>query len=92
MRTALSWIFTLEELVARVDLPAGMTVRLGFKDGKLSASGGFFGATPVTIDFVLPPLDGSDEVAQLIAIGKELGKQLAIERARRWIQQQVPVP
>lgn len=89
-RTALSWIFTLEELVARVDLPAGMTVRLGFREGRLSASGGFFGETPVTIDFKLPRLDGRDEVAQLVAIGKELGKQLAIERARRWLQSQVP--
>jgi hypothetical protein len=86
MRTGLSWIFTLEELVARVDLPAGMTVRLGYAQGKLSASGGFFGDTPVTIDFVLPKLDGSGEVAQLTAIGKELLKQLALERARRWIE------
>lgn len=89
-RTALSWIFTLEELVARVDLPAGMTVRLGFRDGRLSASGGFFGETPVTIDFELPRLDAADEVAQLVALGKELGKQLAIERARRWLLRQVP--
>jgi hypothetical protein len=92
MRTGLSWIFTLEELVARVDLPAGMTVRIGFKNGKLSASGGFFGDTPVTIDFVLPRLDASGEVSQLIALGKELGKQLALERARRWIQEKIPVP
>ena len=69
-----------------------MTVRLAFKAGRLSASGGFFGETPVTIDFVLPRLDGSGEVAQLIALGKELGKQLALERARRWIQQQLPSP
>lgn len=92
LRTGLSWLFTLEELVARVDLPAGMSVRLVYAGGKLSASGGFFGATPVTIDFVLPKLDGSGEVEQLIALGKELGKQLALERARRWIQQQVPQP
>lgn len=90
MRTALSWLFTLEELVARVDLPAGMTVRLAFKGGKLSASGGFFGATPVTIDFALPRLDGSPEVPQLIALGKELGKQLALERARRWLRGYMP--
>lgn len=90
-RTALSWIFSLEELVARVDLPAGMTVRLAFRDGRLSASGGFFGDTPVTIDFKLPRLDAADEVAQLVALGKELGKQLAIERARRWLLKQVPL-
>ena len=46
----------------------------------------------VTIDFKLPRLDNSPEVPQLIALGKELGKQLALERARRWIQEKVPVP
>ena len=85
LRTGLSWLFTLEELVARVDLPAGMTVRITYKDRALSASGGFFGATPVTIPFVLPPLDDRSESVQLVALGKELGKQLAIERARRWL-------
>lgn len=89
LRTGLSWLFTLEDLVARVDLPAGMTLRLGFHDGQLSASGGFFGKTPVTIPFVLPRLDAANEVQQLIAIGTELAKRLAIERAERWIGEQL---
>lgn len=92
LRTALSWLFTLEELVARVDLPGGMTVRLGYSGGKLSASGGFFGEAPVTIDFVVPRLDAADEVAQLVALGKELGKQLALERARRWLDAKLAPP
>jgi hypothetical protein len=85
LRTGLSWLFTLRDLVARIDLPANITVRIAFENGRLSASGGFFGQTPVTIPFVLPPLDDRDEVAQLVALGKELGKQLAIERAKRWL-------
>lgn len=85
LRTGLSWLFTLEELVARVDLPAKMTVRLAYRAGQLSASGGFFGTTPVTIAFHLPRLDDRSEVTQLVALGKELAKQLAIERARRWL-------
>jgi hypothetical protein len=89
MRTGLSWLFTLEDLVARVDLPAGISVRIEYRAGQLSASGGFFGATPVTIPFVLPPLDDRDEVTQLVALGKELGKQLAIERAKRWLGTQL---
>jgi hypothetical protein len=89
LRTGLSWLFTLKDLVARVDLPANITVRISFADGKLSASGGFFGQTPVTIPFQLPPLDDRDEVAQLVAMGKELGKQLAIERAKRWLGSQL---
>ncbi len=89
LRTGLSWLFTLEELVARLDLPAGVTVRLTYRGGKLSAAGGFFGTTPVTIPFELPRLDDRDEVDQLIALGKQLGKQLAIERARRWLGSQL---
>lgn len=89
LRTGLSWLFTLEDLVARVDLPASITVRITFANGQLSASGGFFGETPVTIPFQLPALDDRDEVAQLVAMGKELGKQLAIERAKRWLGSQL---
>ena len=89
LRTGLSWLFTLESLVARVDLPANITVRIAFADGALSASGGFFGKTPVTIPFQLPKLDDRDEVEQLVALGKQLGKQLAIERAKRWLGSQL---
>lgn len=89
LRTGLSWLFTLEHLVARVELPANITVRIAFQDGALSASGGFFGQTPVTIPFRLPKLDDRDEVTQLVALGKELGKQLAIERAKRWLGSQL---
>src|SRR5690606_36507900 len=64
LRTGLSWLFTLEHLVARVDLPANITVRIAFQDGALSASGGFFGQTPVTVPFRLPALDDRDEVTQ----------------------------
>jgi hypothetical protein len=89
LRTGLSWLFTLEDLTARVDLPAHITVRIEYRDGRLSASGGFFGATPVTIPFQLPAYEDRDEVAQLLAMGKELGKQLAIERAKRWLGTQL---
>lgn len=89
LRTGLSWLFTLESLEARVDLPANITVRIAFEDGALSASGGFFGKTPVTIPFQLPKLDDRDEVEQLVALGKQLGKQLAIERAKRWLGSQL---
>jgi hypothetical protein len=89
LRTGLSWLFTLQDLVARIDLPAHITVRIEYRDGKLSASGGFFGETPVTIPFQLPIYDNRDEVAQLLAMGKELGKQLAIERAKRWLGTQL---
>lgn len=85
LRTALSWLFTLEDLVARVELPGGVTVRLEYHAGVLSAAGGPFGAVPVVVPFALAPVDDADEVAQLAALGKELGKQLALAQARRWL-------
>ncbi len=85
LRTGLSWLFTLEELVARVDLPAGIAIRLSYGGGVLAVSGAFFGQTPVVIPFTMPSLDGSSEVQQLVGLGKELGKRLAVERARRWL-------
>lgn len=90
LRTALSWLFTLEELVARVELPAGVTVRLVYRSGVLSAAGGPFGAMPVIIPFAIPPVDDSDEVAQLAALGKELGKELVLAEARRWLAPLAP--
>jgi hypothetical protein len=85
LRTALSWLFTLDELVARVELPAGVTVRLEYRHGMLSAAGGPFGSMPVVIPFAIPRVDDADEVEQLAALGKELGKQLALAQARRWL-------
>ena len=85
LRTALSWLFTLEDLVARVELPAGVTVRLTYRAGVLSAVGGPFGDTPVVVPFALPAIDDADEVEQLAALGKELAKQLALAQARRWL-------
>ncbi len=85
LRTALSWLFTLEELVARVELPAGVTIRLEYRAGVLSAAGGPFGPVPVVVPFAIPPVDDADEVAQLAALGKALGKELALAQARRWL-------
>ncbi len=56
---------------------------------KAAAGRPFTRPTPVTIPFELPRLDDRDEVDQLIALGKQLGKQLAIERARRWLGSQL---
>lgn len=90
LRTALSWLFTLEELVARVELPAGVTVRLVYRAGVLSAAGGPFGAVPVIIPFTIPPVDDADEVEQLAALGKQLGKQLVLAEARRLLAPLAP--
>ena len=51
------------DLVARVELPGGVTVRLAYHAGVLSAAGGPFGAVPVVVPFALAPVDDADEVA-----------------------------
>lgn len=86
LRTALSWIFTLEELVARLELPAGVSLRLAYRDQVMSVTGGPFGATPLELPLVMPAVDAQDEVGQLAALGKELAKQLALAEARRLLQ------
>jgi hypothetical protein len=83
-RTPLSWLFALEALSARVELPGQLAFTVTYADGVLSARGSLFGDVPVTVPFTLPRRPGDDEAAQLRALAFELGKRLAAERARRW--------
>lgn len=83
-RTPLSWVFTLDELDARVELPGGSAFTLAYRDGALTARGGLFGAAPITVPVDLRYRAGVDETVQLRALAFELGKRLAVERARRW--------
>jgi hypothetical protein len=80
-RTALSWVFGLQELRARLDLPAGITIRLIYAGGKLSLAGGLFGDTPVEIPFEIPKLDPEREIDQLIELGKDVLKKATVGRA-----------
>jgi len=83
-RTPLSWVFSLRELAARVELPGGAAFTLTFHDGALSAQGSLFGDIPITVPVSLAYRPGVPEPVQLRAIAFELGKRLALERARRW--------
>jgi hypothetical protein len=85
-RTALSWVFSLEELQARLDLPAGITVRLIYKHGKLSLQGGLFGQTPVEVPFEIPKLDPTREIDQLVELGKDLLRKVTVDRATDWVK------
>lgn len=84
-RTPLSWVFSLEELDARVELTGTTGFTLRYRDGRLSAQGGVFGDAPVDIAVTLPRDPGPDEPARLRALAFELGKRLAIERGKRWL-------
>ncbi len=85
LRTPLSWVFALEALDARVELPGDADFALRYADGRLSAVGGVFGDAPVEIAIQLPRTPGPDEPAQLRALAFELGKRLVIERGKRWL-------
>jgi hypothetical protein len=91
-RTALSWVFALDDLVARLDLPAGITVRLTYRGGVLSVAGGMFGETPVEVPFEIPTLDPAREAEQLAELGKQLLRKVAVDRAGGWLERTVVEP
>jgi hypothetical protein len=92
-KTPLSWIFSLTALEATIELPAGITVKLGYKDGMLTAAGGIFGATPVKLPISIPIPDSAEdakaEIAKLVSLGKELAEQLVTRRAEDWLKQKL---
>jgi hypothetical protein len=89
-RTPLSWLLTLQVLRAKISLPAGITLRLGYERGVLTASGALFGTTPVEVPLQLPAAgtarDGREEMQQLVAVGKEIGQRLVARRAADWLK------
>ena len=95
-KTPLSFLFSLRELRAAVELPAGVTLRLHFVDGKLRASGSVLGSTPVELPVALPVVDNADdaqaEIAKLVAFGKDLAEQLVKQKAEDWIRKRLPIP
>jgi len=93
-KTPLSWIFTMKELRATLDLPAGIVVKLHYKDGMLRASGGVFGSTPVELPLAIPiAADGDDaqlEIKKLVELGKQLAEELVEKRAKDWLKSKLP--
>jgi hypothetical protein len=92
-RTPLSWLLSLEELRARIELPASVTVHLAYKDGVLSAAGSVFGSTPVELPFALPVAsaahDAHEEIALLVTAGKDIAERIVAKRATDWIEQKL---
>jgi hypothetical protein len=81
LRTPLSWVFSLQELAATIDLPAGVRVRLEYANGRMRAQGGVFGSTPVEIPFALPKLDPARELEQLQELGLSLLERITVSQA-----------
>jgi hypothetical protein len=94
MRTPLSWLFSLRELRARFDLPAGITVRIGYKNGMVTASGSVFGSEPIELPLEIPAADtmkdAHEEVQQLVNLGKQIAEKLVAKRAEDWLRSKLP--
>ncbi len=89
-RTPLSWIFALEQLRARLELPGDVTLRVTYDAGVLSVAGALFGAAPVEVPLQLPSADGAhdahEEVELLVATGKDIAARLVAHRAEDWLR------
>jgi hypothetical protein len=86
LRTALSWVFSLDELVARIDVGDGVTVKVEYRDGKMKASGGVFGGGWVEVPFVIPVLEPAHELEQLATMGIDLAEKMTVRQAEGWLQ------
>lgn len=93
-KTPLSWIFSMKELRATLDLPAGIVIKLHYKDGVLRASGGVFGSTPVDLPFSIPITgegdDAQTEMRKLVELGKLLAEELVEKTAKDWLRSKLP--
>jgi hypothetical protein len=93
MRTPLSWLLSLDELRASIELPAGLTLALTYAAGQLTAAGTLFGKAPVTIPVSFRPdhtaADAHEETQQLIALGKDIAERLVARRATEWLEHEL---
>jgi len=94
MRTPLSWLFTLQSLRAKFDLPAGISVVVGYRNGVLSATGSVFGSAPVELPLTIPSAesvkDAQGEIELLIKMAKDAAEKLVAKRAEDWLRSKLP--
>jgi hypothetical protein len=90
LRTPLSWLFSLEELRAHLELPAGISLQVTYGRGTLAVAGTLFGSEPVELPIELPHAgvasDGKAELALLVATGKQIAERLVEKRADDWLR------
>ncbi|CAN5379444.1 hypothetical protein BH11MYX1_BH11MYX1_26170 [soil metagenome] len=88
--TPLSWIFALETMRARVDLPANLSLELAYDHGVFGATGSLFGAAPVKLPLQLPVAalytDAHAQIQALVKLGTDLAEQLVAKRAEDWLR------
>ena len=90
LRTPLSWLFALEQLRARLELPAGIALRVSYMHGVLAVAGALFGSEPVELAIDLPSAaaarDGKAELALLVEVGKQIAERVVARRAADWLR------
>lgn len=90
LRTPLSWLLSLQQLRAKLALPAGLTLILEYADGTLTASGSILGSKPVQLPVTLPVAsaanDAHDEIKLLIDFATKTGERLIAKRASDWLR------
>lgn len=96
MRTPLSWLLTLQVLRARLELPANVTLHLGYERGVLTVAGSWFGSAPVELPVQLPlaetAKDGHEEMQKLVEVGKDIAQRLVAKRAQDWLESKLKQP
>ncbi|MGE5185080.1 MAG: hypothetical protein ACM31C_23590, partial [Acidobacteriota bacterium] len=89
-RTPLSWLLSLEQLRARLELPAGIALHLAYDGGVLRVAGSLFGSTPVELPVQLPVAtaahDAHEEIQLLVQAGEDIAEQLVAKRAEDWLR------
>ena len=95
-KTPLSWIFALEKLRAKVELPADIALRVSFEAGTLRVAGGILGATPVELPLAIPVAGLADdpgaEIAKLVELGKDIAQRVVANRAADWLRSKLSSP
>ena len=90
MRTPLSWLFALEELKARFELPANITVHLEYRMGMLTVAGSIFGSQPIALPVQIPAAsaaqDAHEEMRLLLQTGKDIAERVVAQRATDWLR------
>jgi hypothetical protein len=93
LRTPLSWLLTLEELQASLALPAGISLSLDLRDGRIAVAGSFFGSRPIELPVTLPVVgaeaDAREEIRRLIEFGEELATRLVERKASDWLRRKL---
>jgi hypothetical protein len=100
LRSAVSWLFSIEELDARVGLPGGATATVKYRGSKLLEKGGERKGTltlgsslldkEVTIPLTLPSVVDGDELSALRQLGARITKEVTKNKAVQMLKKLWP--